>query len=80
MSNRLDQDREKRLQPERMKTAISKIEALGYDVSQKGETLITFDHDSCTINYYPYSGWASGQSIKDGRGLNNLLKQLNNQK
>jgi hypothetical protein len=28
------------------------------------------------ITYFPYSGWASGKGITDGRGLANLIKQI----
>jgi hypothetical protein len=28
------------------------------------------------VKFFPYSGWASGKSINDGRGIANLIKQL----
>lgn len=79
MSNRLDQDREKRLQPVRMQKAIDAIEALGYEVTVVSETEIHFvtNHiQGYKVKYWPYSGWATGRDIKDGRGLSKLLKQL----
>lgn len=76
MSRRLDQEREQRLQPERMKHAKGKIEALGYLVEQVGDDQLCFTHNSQTVRFYPYSGWATGKSIKDGRGLAHLLNQL----
>jgi len=30
------------------------------------------------VLYFPYSGWASGKTIKAGRGLKNLLSQIKN--
>lgn len=28
------------------------------------------------VMHYPFTGWHTGKSIKDGRGIQNLLKQL----
>ena len=75
MSNRLNQEREKKLQPVRMQKAIDSIEALGHETKQ-AETFLVFTYKNETIKYFPYSGWATGKTIKDGRGLNKLLKQL----
>jgi len=41
-----------------------------------GTTQLQFEHQGKQINYFPYSGWASGATIKDGRGLTKLLNQL----
>lgn len=76
MSNRLDQEREKALQPERMEYAIQEIEKLGYTITQKDNTKIRFGYMDEYVTFYPYSGWHTGKSIKDGRGLQNLLNQL----
>jgi hypothetical protein len=71
----LDQEREKRLQPIRVKKAIEELEKLGFTV-EADETTIAFYFKGSCIRYFPYSGWASGKTIKDGRGLERLLKQL----
>lgn len=76
MSNRLDQEREAKLQPERMKVAIDSLEKMGYSVEQRGETTLVFTYKGHQVNFFPYSGWHSGKTIKDGRGLKNLLAQL----
>lgn len=79
MSNRLDKDREKKLQPKRMQTAIDsllKLDTLDSGVEKINETTIRFIYKGYTVIFYPYTGWHSGVSIKDGRGLENLLKQL----
>ena len=76
MSNRLDQEREERLQPKRVKDCKLKLEELGFEVEQAGDTQLRFMWKNSTISFWPYSGWHSGKSIKDGRGFNNLLKQL----
>lgn len=77
MSNRLDQEREKRLQPKRMDRAIIELSAFAEVTSDN--TKVEFEHKGELVKYYPYSGWASGKSIKDGRGLKNLLDQLKQQ-
>ena len=56
-------------------SAIKKIESLGYKCIDRGDN-ITFKYKGSNIVYWPYSGWASGKTIKDGRGLNKLVKQL----
>ena len=76
MSNRLDQEREKKLQPERMNNAVLKICALGLDIVFKDDTTIRFKYKDNIIEFYPYSGWHQGKGIKAGRGIQNLIKQL----
>lgn len=76
MSRRLDQEREQRQQPERMAYAMKKLQELGFDPWKVNETCLQFYHQGAKIFFYPYSGWHSGKLIKDGRGLENLLKQL----
>lgn len=76
MSNRLDQDREAKLQPVRMQTAIDEINNRNILIEYIDETQIWFNWKGEIVKFFPYSGWASGKSIKDGRGLDNLLKQL----
>lgn len=76
MSKRLNQEREKRLQPKRLADAKEKIELLGYDVSTQDDKSVIFMHNGSEVVYWAYSGWASGKTIKDGRGLKNLLEQL----
>lgn len=75
MSNRLDKDREAELEPKRLDYAFCKLRDLGFDPCHDGKK-ITFLFKQHPVTFFPYSGWASGKSIKDGRGLNNLLKQL----
>jgi len=76
MGKRLDQDRQKRLEQPRTQKAIEAIEALGYEILFKSDKEIEFEHIGDRVKFFPYSGWHSGKSIKDGRGLENLLKQL----
>ena len=76
MSNRLNKEREAKLQPKRHKSCKKKLEQLGYEVEGVGETTLMFVHNGNVITLFPYSGWFTGKGIKDGRGFNKLLKQL----
>lgn len=78
MSSRLDQEREARLQPKRIATAKASLEGLGYSLTFEGADRVEFEHEGHTVRFWPYSGWHSGKTIKDGRGLKRLLNQLNN--
>ena len=78
MSNRQDKEREKELQPKRIQWAIDAITNLGFEIVNEDETKIQFFFEGEWVTFYPYSGWHTGKSIKDGRGLQNLLKQLTN--
>jgi len=73
---RLDIERQNKLEPIRVKHAKGRIIALGYKITWDGDNRLDFLFKGNTISYYPYSGWASGKGIKDGRGLNNLLNQI----
>jgi hypothetical protein len=76
MSNRLDKEREKELQPQRMQFAIDELDKLGIPIDLVDEVKIKFKWKGHYVTLFPYSGWHTGKSIKDGRGINNLLKQL----
>ena len=75
MSNRLNQNREKKLSPIRFNKAVSELKKRGFSVDHN-ETRIHFIFKGSPIFYFPYSGWASGKTIKDGRGLKSLLTQI----
>lgn len=76
MSKRLNQEREQRLQPERIKSAKAEIERLGFVVQFEDNTSLKFQYLGNLITFFPYSGWFSGKGVKDGRGLKNLLEQI----
>lgn len=73
---RLDTERQWRLEPERMKYALGKIVELGFEVSYQDNVKFCFEFKGCKVTLFPYSGWHTGRTINDGRGLENLLKQL----
>lgn len=74
---RLNQDRQNKLQPIRMDFAKTKISALGYTI-ESDDTKLWFTSKGERVTYFPYSGWASGKSIQDGRGIYKLLEQIQN--
>lgn len=76
MSNRLNQKRESELQPIRMDIVKSELAKLDIELIHETDSYIQFMFNNAKVSFYPYSGWHSGKSIKDGRGLENLLKQL----
>ena len=75
MSSRLDQEREAKLQPKRIASCIAKLERLGFDVQQNG-TQLAFTFRGSKVLFWPYSGWHTGKTIKDGRGFDHLFAQL----
>jgi hypothetical protein len=76
--SRLDEGRQIRLEPLRKEKSVEQIHLLGFEciAANKEARSISFEFKGHTVTYYPYTGWATGKSIKDGRGLKNLLKQL----
>lgn len=73
---RQDIDKQKKLEPQRMSVAKYQIEALGYKVVKLDNKTLSFKYRGSEVKYFPYSGWASGKTIKDGRGLRNLVAQI----
>lgn len=76
--SRLDKEREQRLQPKRVEYAKDKIKELGFEITFESSTRIEFVFKGSVVRVYPYSGWHTGASIKDGRGIENLLEQIKN--
>lgn len=73
---RLNIERQQRLEPSRIDYAVKCIEKLGYEIIHRDGLMIKFIHKGHPVYFYPYSGWATGKTIQDGRGLQKLLKQL----
>lgn len=74
--SRLDKERQIKLEPNRIEYAKKKIMEIGFDIFYESKTEIRFYYKSELVRLFPYTGWHSGKSIKDGRGLNNLLSQI----
>lgn len=73
---RLDTEIQDREEPKRIEFAVKKIEALGHKITHRDDKKIQFEHRGNVVTLYPYSGWHTGKTITDGRGLENLLKQI----
>ena len=79
MSNRLDKGREAMLQPQRIEHAVRRLREAGFQFVANDKTKVWFSFKGSIVTFYPYSGWATGKTIRDGRGLDKLLKQLKNE-
>lgn len=73
---RLNIDRQKELEPQRIAYAKEQITKLGYDIEIETSTYLQFTFKGKPVKLYPYSGWHTGATIQDGRGIEKLLKQI----
>ena len=65
----------------RIAYAKERLERLGYEVTEiRDNKSLVFFHNGHRITFYPYKGWFSGKGIKDGRGIETLIKRLNHAK
>jgi hypothetical protein len=65
-----------RIKKDRLEFAEMRILELGFDITSVNKTELRFEFNGSMIYFFPFTGWHSGKTIQDGRGLNNLLKQL----
>ena len=75
---RLDQNRQQELEPKRIASCKNKLIELGFEITYEDHTRIEFNFKESKVSLWPYSGWHTGKTIKDGRGFEKLLKQLKN--
>lgn len=73
---RLDIKRQQELEPKRMQHAVQTLSANGMKIINKDNTKVQFMFAGKLVTFFPYSGWFSGKSIVDGRGIEKLIKQL----
>lgn len=73
---RLDIDKQNELEPKRIEFAKNSLKQLGLKIISANDKTIKFVYKDELITLYPYSGWFTGKTVKDGRGIHNLLKQL----
>ncbi len=73
---RLNEDRKKELEPKRFAYAKDQIIKAGYEITFEDPTRLEFMHRGSTVQFYPYSGWHTGKTIVDGRGIHKLLDQI----
>ena len=61
----------------RIDYALMKISELGYSCKlEEGNKCVQFIYKGGLVRFFPYTGWATGKTIKDCRGINSLLKQI----
>lgn len=75
MSNRQDKEREAELQPKRIEYVCHELSKRGFEFVTD-ETTVVFEYKGAKITIYPYSGWFTGKTVCDGRGVEKLFKQL----
>lgn len=73
---RLNEERQQELEPKRMEYAFEQINKAGYEILESDATSLKFKFKGHTVTLFPYSGWHTGKSIQDGRGLQKLLNQI----
>jgi hypothetical protein len=61
---------------ERMLFAVEQITKLGYGITSINDSEIQFYFRESMVKFFPYKGWHTGRTIKDGRGIHNLLEQI----
>jgi len=59
-----------------MRYAKEMITLAGYEITYENETEVNFVYKGKTVKFFPYSGWATGSTIRSGRGLQKLLNQI----
>lgn len=73
---RLNTDLQKQLEPKRIEYAKQQLAKLGFEITFECSSRIDFIFKGEKVSLFPYSGWHTGKSITDGRGIEKLLKQL----
>lgn len=75
----MDEEKKKRkdkLEPMRMEYSIKRITGLGYEIISKDYSQIQFIFNGSPVTLFPYTGWFTGKTVTDGRGINNLIEQI----
>jgi hypothetical protein len=80
MSKRLDQERQKQLEPKRVEYAEEKLAELGISCVRLTDGELQFEWEGSVIKLFAYSGWWQGNGITPGRGIDNLIKRLKEKK
>ena len=73
---RQNKERQEDLEPKRKDFALAEMKKMELEITLVTDSRIDFIFNGNRIEFYPYSGWHTGKGIKDGRGWNNLKKQL----
>lgn len=78
MGNHISEQHKTKAQ-ERLEHVLSELEKRNIEPTILTDGKISFMHKDKVCTYWPISNWASGESITKGRGINNMLKQLDNE-
>lgn len=73
---RLNIERQNQLEPSRMDYAVKAVKNEGYEIINQTEKHFQFYFNKNVVTVFPYSGWFSGKGLVAGRGIINLLKQI----
>lgn len=73
---RLNIERQNELESSRIDYAIKLFNSMGYSTFCPTDKSVQIDFKGEKVTFFPYSGWHTGKSIKDGRGIQKLLKQI----
>lgn len=80
-TKRLPRDqRRKLLEDFRINNAKKLLKAAGIVYTTPNPSKIQIMFNDEPISFWPYTGWHSGKSIEAGRGIENLLKQISDEK
>ena len=52
------------------------LSKLGFMVERVNISTLKFEYKGSVVLLYPYTGWFTGKTVNDGRGIKNLIKQL----
>lgn len=69
-------DYQKKIEAERLAYCKSLLIAAGFDITKETEIELHFKFKNETIRLFPYSGWFTGKSVIDGRGIKKLMEQI----
>jgi len=78
MLKELRKERRANKEGSRMDFAIKQLTGLGHKVTMETNNAISIIFKGERVMVYPYTGWFTGKSVKDGRGIKNLLKRISN--
>lgn len=69
-------ERQNELEAGRIIYALNQLNKIGYNVEQPDPRTLCFMHKGSPVTLYPYTGWFTGKTVTDGRGIHNLIRQL----
>lgn len=69
-------ERQNELEAGRIIYALNQLNKIGYNVEQPDPRTLRFMHKGSPVILYPYTGWFTGKTVTDGRGIHNLIRQL----